>query len=227
MQSAKTTVSQQVVEYLKRNIADKAWGIGEKIPSENTLTRELGVSRASVRLAIQQFIALGILDSVHGKGTFIMDDNMEAFDNNLSLSNIAQNECRDAAKVLEFRLILEPQTCYVAVERMGEGTLERLREHLHAQVASIGDSEAFIRHDMQFHLEICRASENLLLYKALREVFEQTKQNHKRINTIFGYKDGVYYHSLLFKAFEGRNRKEARRLMTEHLQQALEQLDKR
>lgn len=225
MQLVKVSISQQVIEFFSASISGKSWKIGEKIPSENALTRELGVSRSSIRAAIQHFIAIGVLDSVHGKGTFLRSNDLVAIQNNLG--NIGQKECRDISKVLEFRLILEPQGCWLAAERAGPATIEVLRGCLHGQVENIGNSVEFVKHDMEFHLEICRASENPLLHKALGEVFEQTRQNHNQINDMFGYKDGVYYHSLILKAFESRDAKEAKRLMTEHLQQALDQLENR
>ncbi len=33
------------------------------------MTEELGVSRSSIRTALQYLIGLGVLESVHGKGT--------------------------------------------------------------------------------------------------------------------------------------------------------------
>lgn len=219
MQTAKLSVSQRVIDYLKANIADATWKVGEKIPSENELTRTLGVSRASVRLAIQQFIALGVLESFHGKGTFIVKNDLDALVS--AADSVTETECRDIEKILQFRAILEPESCYLAAENADQAVVDRLRNELNSLVASIGDSEEFVRHDMLFHMEIGRASGNPLLEKSLRDVFSQTVQNHRQINKIFGFKDGVYYHSLIVKAFESHDPKRARNLMAEHLNQAL------
>ena len=45
-------ITDQVVEYLKENIESGKWNIGEKIPSENQMVMELGVSRSSIRSAL-------------------------------------------------------------------------------------------------------------------------------------------------------------------------------
>ncbi len=55
------SVTAQVVSYLRERITSGDWAVGEPIPSETRLVSELGVSRASVRSAIQYFIALGAL----------------------------------------------------------------------------------------------------------------------------------------------------------------------
>ena len=224
MQSGRYSVAHKVIDYLKENIANGNWKVGDKIPSENTLTRELGVSRVSVRLAIQQFIALGVMKSHHGKGTFLVSDSRELI--NAGPAGVSENECRDVEKILEFRLMIEPEGCFLAVGKTDEQTVENLRRHLNALVASIGDSEEFVKNDIRFHVEIGRASGNPLVEKYLREVFAHNLQDHKHINKLFGYKDGVYYHSLILKAFETKNAKLARKLMDEHLRNALEQIKK-
>ena len=68
---SRKSVTEQVLEYLKEQIRVGRWTYGEKIDSENQLTYELQVSRASVRHAIQQLVALGVLESFQGKGTFV------------------------------------------------------------------------------------------------------------------------------------------------------------
>lgn len=59
------------MQYLKENIEAENWKVGEKIPSENQLTSTLGVSRSSVRNALRYMIGIGVLESIHGKGTYL------------------------------------------------------------------------------------------------------------------------------------------------------------
>lgn len=222
MQIEKSNITQQVIEYLKTNIENGNWKPGEKIPSENMLTQILGVSRASIRVAIQQFIAINALESIHGKGTFVKSNDLSAFSNNAN--NITHEDCQDINKVLEFRRIVETESCYLAAQNAGDEVIENLKKYLALMKENIGNSEAFVKADMLFHEEICRASGNQLLEKSLREVFKQTGKNHKQINEIFGYKDGMYYHTAILKAIEEKNAKSAKKLMHDHLQQAIERL---
>ena len=48
MKIKRVNVTSQVVDYLKKNIESGNWTVGEKIPSENQMTEELGVSRCSI-----------------------------------------------------------------------------------------------------------------------------------------------------------------------------------
>lgn len=218
MPIVKTNITHQVIAYLKENIENMSWKAGTKIPSENMLTEILGVSRASVRVAIQQFIAIGVLESVHGKGTFVKTNDMNAFVNNVN-SSVTHDDCKDINKVLEFRKIVEPECCYLAAKRASEENIENMRQYLELMRQSAGrDTETFVRVDMQFHIELCKASGNPLILKCLSEVFDQTVMNHKQINQVFGSSDSIYYHTLLLRAMEEKDEKAARKLMVKHLE---------
>lgn len=51
---------------------------GDKLPSENTLVREHGVSRTVVREALSKLQASGLVEPRHGIGTFVMERQAQA-----------------------------------------------------------------------------------------------------------------------------------------------------
>ncbi|MDF2569973.1 MAG: GntR domain protein [Sporomusa sp.] len=224
MQILKTSITQQVIEYLKKNIESGVWAVGEKIPSENNLSEILGVSRASIRVAVQQFIALEVLESIQGKGTYVRTNNIAGVSSDFNAIN--ESNYDDIMQVLEFRRVIEPECAYIAAQRASSTTINNLKIYLKNMKNSIGQSEEFVKQDMLFHEEISRATGNRLLEKCLKEVFQQKAKNHKQINEAFGFNDGIYYHTLLLEAIETKNFRKARKLMKEHLQQAIERLEK-
>ncbi|GAB2467900.1 GntR family transcriptional regulator [Xylanimonas ulmi] len=62
----------QVREYLERLIADELQ-VGDLIPSERFLTQRFGISRMTVRQAIDGLVSEGTLRREHGRGTFVAD----------------------------------------------------------------------------------------------------------------------------------------------------------
>jgi GntR family transcriptional regulator len=58
------------------------------IPSERELVAKYGVSRATVRKAIERLIADGVLQRAHGKGTFVARPRLES---NLHLASFSQD----------------------------------------------------------------------------------------------------------------------------------------
>ena len=67
----RTSVSEQIFAILKGKIASGEWKDGQKIPSENELAAQFGVSRMSARNAVQRLSALGLLETRPGDGTFV------------------------------------------------------------------------------------------------------------------------------------------------------------
>ena len=181
------------------------------------MTERLGVSRASVRVAIQQLIGVGVLESVHGKGTFLRDDRVETL--LTGASQITPADCADIRAVLQFRRILEPEAAALAAKNATKAQIGRLHELTGRLPALRGKKSEFVRCDMAFHEELCRASGNHLLVKSLHEVFEQTVRNHEQLTQRFGEQDALFFHPMILNAVEVHNDNLARALMQAHILQ--------
>src|SRR5712691_11923029 len=51
----------------------EALAVGQTIPSERQLTQELGVSRLTIRAALDELVRDGYLDRRHGSGTYVTE----------------------------------------------------------------------------------------------------------------------------------------------------------
>ncbi|OKI87589.1 FadR/GntR family transcriptional regulator [Micromonospora sp. CB01531] len=58
-------------EAVKSLILDRRLGVGDPLPTESELMRELGISRNSVREALKALQAVGIVEIRHGFGMFV------------------------------------------------------------------------------------------------------------------------------------------------------------
>ena len=63
----------QVVEVIRERVATGEYGPGYKLPSENELSRELNISRTTVRSAYIKLSAAGVVKQIHGAGTYIRE----------------------------------------------------------------------------------------------------------------------------------------------------------
>ncbi|WP_054950116.1 GntR family transcriptional regulator [Numidum massiliense] len=61
----------QVYEWIKHNIDENEWTPGTQLPPEPVLSKDLGVSRQTLRQALQLLIDEGLLYRQQGKGTFV------------------------------------------------------------------------------------------------------------------------------------------------------------
>ena len=67
----------QLEQALRTVIASGSWSPGSLICSERELMQAAGVSRATVRQAIRNLMREGLLERVHGRGTFVARSKIE------------------------------------------------------------------------------------------------------------------------------------------------------
>ncbi|MBA9002192.1 GntR family transcriptional regulator [Thermomonospora cellulosilytica] len=126
----------QIVETLRRRIADGAYPIGSKLPSETELIREFGVSRPTVVRALQEMALLGEIEREHGRGSFvkaIADTRPE--DRRPALAVLDRQETELPLKVVQVGP--EPAPTRVAGRL---GVVEEARAHLRRSVGFFDDS---------------------------------------------------------------------------------------
>lgn len=67
----------QVYDYLIEQVAAGAWKPGTALPSEQALGQQLGVSQGTVRKALDELTANGVMERHQGKGTFVAANSEE------------------------------------------------------------------------------------------------------------------------------------------------------
>lgn len=61
----------QIANGIKENISNGEFNNGDKLPSEEQLVQNIGVSRGTIRKAITELVDEGVLEKIQGKGTFV------------------------------------------------------------------------------------------------------------------------------------------------------------
>ncbi len=61
----------QLMQLLRRQIASGAWQPGDKLPPEEQLTEQYGLSRTTVRQALKELELAGLISRERGRGTFV------------------------------------------------------------------------------------------------------------------------------------------------------------
>ena len=54
-------------------LTENIYKFGDKLPNENVLSKELSVSRTTLREAVRILISEGLLNVQRGKGTFVVE----------------------------------------------------------------------------------------------------------------------------------------------------------
>lgn len=217
-------VTNRIIAYITDNIQDGTWKVGDKLPSENEICRTMGVSRISVRSALQQFTALGILKSSQGKGTFLINNDISAFAPLLHIENEESTQpdsIREMKYLLEFRDMIEPEICARVARIADQKLIDKLEALLDLMKRAIKDTNAFVNADMEFHMTICEALQNPITNSIMNEVGRSKLNSYMQLNKTLGSYGGIYYHALLLDALKKKNSKRAYSIMKEHLEHSI------
>jgi DNA-binding FadR family transcriptional regulator len=127
---------------------------GEKLPSENEIVREQGVSRTVVREALSKLQASGLVVTHHGIGTFVLE---RAEQTGLRLKVETVSRVRD---ILELRLGLETQAVALAAVRRTDEQLAAMRQALDDYQDLLANEDSCVEADKRFHRLIAEATGN-------------------------------------------------------------------
>ncbi|GGP01021.1 FadR/GntR family transcriptional regulator [Wenjunlia tyrosinilytica] len=153
---------------LRHMIATGRLGPEERIPPENELCDELGVSRGPLREAVRMLAALRVVEPRHGSGTYVSQLRPEDIIGSLSLT-VDLLPLAGLLEVYEIRRILESHMAAQAAARVTAESLRTVMEPMEAMEAQQDPSKTSTL-DHRFHSAIARIGGNPAL-ESLLEVF--------------------------------------------------------
>lgn len=152
------SLASQVVDKIVKSIQGGIFEAGDKLPPERELATMLGISRPTLRQALQSLRVLGVLDIRQGSGTYVST--------NLVGSGLAEKAAEllmtedSPLQALEMRTMIEPDVAAIAAQRAEPSDLARLEEVLEGMERRLDGNEPFGQWDLDFHLTIGRSLRN-------------------------------------------------------------------
>lgn len=148
---------------------------GTDLPPERELAIAVGVSRLTLRAALERLHAEGLLVAVHGSGNRVLDyrdsGGLELLGPLARLSLEASALPLDLLRqVLEMRLLVAVQALGFAAERASATERARLREQVDGMDCLVDQPRAFMEADLELARRVIEAAHNLpmqLLYNTV------------------------------------------------------------
>jgi DNA-binding FadR family transcriptional regulator len=143
---------------------------GDRLPTEQALATQLGVSRTMVREAVKLLSAAGLVRTRRGSGIFVAVARHPFTTAAINLSMSVEPE--QVASLFEFRIGLEMLSTRLATERITLRELQKLEEAVARcrQGAEASQPDLFAEGDTAFHHGIATASRNPFLAESVAMV---------------------------------------------------------
>ena len=212
-------VSDRVAEEIVRLISTGQLVPGQRLPGERELAVRMGVSRVSVRAALQQLKAQGLVSSVQGGGTRVKSSAVEL---DRPLTELLRANLENLHELAEIRAILEVWAARRAAEHATADDLQ----HLDRLLAAMNDAQRAHAYkaedDVRFHLAVAKASHSAVymhLLSVIRDILTTMLEYHRY--QLFSAPDDDLMvntqHRAVVEAIRSRNPEAAAQAMRKHL----------
>jgi GntR family transcriptional repressor for pyruvate dehydrogenase complex len=213
----RNAVAYEAIATIKRMIVRGDLQAGQRLPAERELAAQLGVSRPSLREAIRALIALNILESRHGEGTFVSSLEPDLLAEPIDF--VLQVDNGGIAALFEARRVLEAGIAALAAERATDLELAELEDFAKRGRTKLDDPDAFIEHDVEFHDRIRRAARSPVLASMLGSVSTLSLETRRRTAQSQAVRARSQAdHVRMMKTLKVRDPEAARQAMIAHLE---------
>ena len=170
---ARKKAYEEVADELRGQIVNGERAVGDRLPNENALADQFGVSRATIREALRVLTAQDLIRTAKGAGggSYVQVPSVSNISDYLhsSINVLTAAEHVTVEELLEARELLEVPAARLAAERRANGDVARLRE-ASTPPARRSTPEEFA-YNTDFHAVVLATCGNTLLAIAAQPVF--------------------------------------------------------
>ena len=127
---------------------------------------------------------MGLLETRPGTGSYIKEFNANNYLDQMYEFLLSDN---DMKQITEYRLAIEMACTEVAIQKATDQNYRRLEEFLIKMNQTLKDGDV-VKHaklDYQFHLEICRTTQNEIFVLAYEVIGKMLRQHTTKLNEIY------------------------------------------
>lgn len=217
-------ITETIQDRLKRFILERCFEVGQSLPPEPHLAKELGISRASLREAISALQSQGILVSHQGKGTFISPFTFSSVESALAFHISLQSRANPDAlsqeldQLVAMREMIESALVAELIGTYKQSDILALYALTTQMTQSAERGEEFIDKDFRFHDYLYRRSGNTMLLNMLDTfwaICNQVRKPHPSIEYLLANADN---HRRIVDAISNRDAQAAMKAMRVHFE---------
>ncbi len=223
-------VSEKIAIQLREAITIGRFKIGDRLPSERELADQMGVSRPSVREAIQQLELMGMVESVHGGGTIVRSLTEQEIQRPMEI--VLGEDIHKVVELTEVRALMEPWAAKQSAINRTDEELKRIRVLLNEMEKDLEKGVIRADVDMKFHIEIAAASHNTIFFHLMQTIHQlisySVKLSREELFVEPEEQMRIFrHHTRIFNAIRECNPDAAEKEMRDHLQYVIAEYKRR
>jgi len=208
----------QIADQLRALIAQGEFAVGDRLPAERDLSRQLGVSRPSVREALIALEVEGWVEVRTGSGVYVLD-------------RPPARGARPAAaewgplELVRARRVVEGETAAIAARQRKRADLRAIDQAI-AEMHAFADSNRMpLEGDRAFHLAVVQAGGNAVLTETVLGFWDSRRgpiftRLGGHFETVGTWRAAIAEHEAVRDAIVARDADAARAAMHTHLDRA-------
>lgn len=213
-------VSTQIAEQIRSSILAGEFNPGEKLPPERELADMFGVSRPSVREALNILTSSGLVETYQGGGTLVRS--LVENSAGMPLTELIRIDGDRALDVIEVRKGMESWTAWYAATRALPEDIRRIEAVVDGMAKNLEDLKHSEDLDAHFHMLVARATHNVVWSHMMQSIFEAMQEFQRDVwRAVYLTEEDqrlLYNHHLkVYEMIRDRNADGARDAMLEHL----------
>ncbi|MCV0438008.1 MAG: FadR family transcriptional regulator [Hydrogenophaga sp.] len=194
------------------------WRAGDRLPTERELSSRFNVSRTTVRKALLELKAQGLIEQTVGSGTFVTEDAGARLGRRVQQDS---SQHTSPAALMEARLALEPAIIEMAIRNANQADLQRM-DACCDNAERAETLEAFEHWDAELHQAIADAAHNSFVanvFTLMKTVRAQGDWGQLKKKSVTPERRLAYQteHRAIVEALRDRDAVRARELTLAHL----------
>ncbi|WP_188825185.1 transcriptional regulator NanR [Brucella endophytica] len=173
-------LSDEVFDRLESMITSGELQPGDEMPSERVLMERFGVGRPAIREAMQSLAKMGLISISHGERAKVLRLTARSIFQQVDpTAKIMLAQSMDTLEHLKSaRIFFESGIVREAVHKISSQDVTELKEIIERQRKSLGDADAFIAADMDFHIRIAKICGNPIMTAVSEAMLAWLKEYH-------------------------------------------------
>lgn len=211
-----TKISEEIASQIKRLIVEGKLKPGDRLPPEREMIKQLGVSRPSLREALNSLVTMGFLEVRQAKRTYVKSVTSRLIEDPLAL--LIKADEQKIFDLIEVRKAIETWAAYHAAQKASREDIDQLDMVITKMKKALEEGRPWEKEDADFHLAIAKATHNTIhmhimsgIYDLLRESMSKIFTDREKVKKLMNH------HQKIFNAIKNRSPEKARERTLEHL----------